>query len=366
MDTAAEPVRAAPESPAPPASPRRPRLAQELTLLAIVGILLVAAVAAGAAAIYREFYSPSAFVERYLSLLADGSTADALAVSGVAVDSAELEAAGLSPSASDALLRPDALATLTDTMVISESETGDGLVSVTASYRAGAFPGATTFEVQRNGWIGVVPAWRFATSPLALIDLSVDGSMSFEVNGFSIDKRQVSPEGMDADPLASVSLLVFSPGIYSVSVDTAISATRGVAVLSDSPMASVPVEVQAFATPGFVETVRERVEEFLTGCATQAVLQPTGCPFGFAVQDRIVSPPSWSIAKQPTVSVVPDGAGWRIPATEAVAHIDVAIRSLFDGSVRNVSEDIPFIVTGSIVVLPNGTASITVTSDDPG
>jgi hypothetical protein len=353
--------------PAPPsaASPRRPRLAVDMTLLAVVGVLLLAAIGTGAAAIYREFYSPAAFVERYLSLLAQGRAADALAVAGVAVDSAELEAAGLPASASDALLRRAALATLTDIEVGPEQVAEDGSIRITASYSAGAFPGTTTFEVQRDGWVGVAPTWRFVRSPLAIMDVSVKGSMSFEVNGFVLDKRQVSPDGVDADPLAPVALLVFSPGIYSVSVDTPIAATRGVAVLSDTPLANVPVDLQAFATPQFVETVQQRVEEFLTSCATQEVLQPTACPFGFVVQDRIVSPPKWAIVSQPTVSVVPDGAGWRIPTAEAVAHIDVEIRSLFDGSVSEVSEDVPFIVTGSIAVLPDGTASITVSGPDP-
>ncbi len=361
---------AAPVSSAPahrldhPASSRRRRLGLDLTLLAIVGVLLLAALGAGAAALYREFYSPTAFVERYLGLLAEGRAADALAITGVSVDSAELEAAGLPATASDALLRTAALATLTDVEIVSEEMTDTGTTLVTASYLAGAFPGTTTFEVARDGWVGVTPTWAFVKSPLALVNVAVKGSMTFEVNGFSLDKRQVSPEGVDADPLAPVALLVFSPGIYSVSVDTAISATRGVAVLSDSPMANVPVELQAFATPQFVETVQQRVEEFLTSCATQEVLQPTACPFGFFVQDRIVSPPAWSITSQPTVSVVPDGAGWSIPAAQAVAHIEVGIRSLFDGSVRDVAEDVPFIVTGSIAVLPDGTASITVGGPD--
>ena len=39
---------------------------------------------------------------------------------------------------------------------------------------------------------------------------------------------------------------------------------------------------------------------------------------------------------------------WRIPPADAVAHIEVDIRSLFDGSVRHVSEDVPFLVTGHI------------------
>lgn len=339
---------------------RRRRLGTDLALLGIVGALLVAAIAAGTAAIYREFYSPTAFVQRYLELLAAGAAADALAVPGVAVDSAELEAAGLPATASDALLRPAALATLTDVKVLSEVPTASNTVQVTASYLAGAFAGSTTFEVQRSGWIGIVPTWSFVRSPLALMDVTVKGSMTFEVNGFAMDKRQVSPEGADADPLAPVSLLVFSPGIYSVSVDSAISSTPGVAVLSDSPLANVPVDLQAQPTPEFVAIVQQRVEEYLTACATQQVLQPTACPFGYVVQDRITEPPTWSLLRQPTVTVVPDGAGWRIPPAEAVAHIDVGIRSLFDGSVEDVSEDVPFIVTGTIAVQPDGTASITI------
>jgi hypothetical protein len=113
-----------------------------------------------------------------------------------------------------------------------------------------------------------------------------------------------------------------------------------------------------------MSVVQQKVEEFLTACATQEVLQPTACPFGFFVQDRIVSLPKWSIVQQPTVAVEPDGAGWSILAAEAVAHIDVDIRSIFDGRVRPMSEDVPFIVKGAITVQPDGTASIVVTGPD--
>lgn len=346
-------------------APRRTRrrLAFDLSVLAVVGVLLIAATGAAVATISREFYSPTAFVERYLELLADGRAAEALAVPGVSVDSAALEAAGLPATSSEALLRSDALATLSDVRAVSEQTEGD-LTRVTFEYWAGDFPGVTTFEVERDGSVGLAPTWRFATSPLAVIDLTVGGSMTFDVNGFAIDKRQVSPEGADADPLAAVPLLVFSPGIYSVSVATNISATPGVAVLSDSPFASVPVKLQALPTPEFVSVVQERVEGFLTDCSKQEVLQPTACPFGYIVEDRIDSPPTWSIAQQPTVSIVPDGAAWRIPPTEAVARIDVDIRSLFDGSVQHVSEDIPFLVTGVIKILSDGKVTIAVGGPD--
>jgi hypothetical protein len=353
----------------PPVTPHpvrrrgRASLILDLTLLGIVGMLLLAAAAAGSAALYREFYSPSAFVERYLGMLAEGRAADALAVPGVAVDSAELEAAGLPAAASEALLRSAALATLTDVEIVSEEQSGD-MTEVTVEYRAGPYPGSTTFKVERAGTVGIAPTWRFARSPLAVVDLTVLGSMSFEVNGFAIDKRQVSVDGINADPVAAVPMLVFSPGVYSVSVDTPISSTPGVAVLSDSPLRSTRVSVQAEATDEFVDVVQQRVVEFLATCATQEVLLPTACPFGYPVEDRIASTPQWSISQEPTVTVEPDGANWRIPSTEAAAHIEVDIRSLFDGSIRHMSEDVPFLLTGTISVLPDGTASILVSGTD--
>lgn len=352
------------EAPASVPSPRRTRrLGPDLALLAVVGVLLTGALWGAVATMSREFYSPSAFVEHYLDLLAEGHAAEALTLPGVAVDSAALEAAGLPATASQALLRQDALAALTDVHVVSEETDGD-ISRVRVEYRAGAYPGTTTFEIAREGSVGLAPTWRFATSPLAVMDLGVSGSMTFDVNGFALDKRQVSPDGVDADPNATVPLLVFSPGVYSVSVDTPISATPGVAVLSDSPFSNVPVEIHATATPQFLSLVQQRVEEFLTECATQEVLQPTGCPFGYVVDDRIDSTPKWSMATQPTVDVKPDGAEWKIPPAQAVAHIEVDIQSLFDGSISHVSEDVPFIVTGTITILPDGSATIVVGGPD--
>ncbi|MFG6444714.1 hypothetical protein ACFXQA_05515 [Microbacterium sp. P07] len=338
---------------------RRGRLGLELGAIGVLGVLLLAALGAGGVTLYRELYSPTAFVMRYLDLLAEGRAADALAVRGVAVDPAGLQAAGLPASASDALLRSAALSSLSNVKAVSE-ETVDERTLVTVDYVAGGHGGRTTFDVTQDGWIGVAPDWRFSRSPLAVVDLVVRGSMRFAVNDFEVDKRQVSADGTAVDPLAPVPLLVFSPGIYSVDVDTAISATSGVAVLADLPSAGIPVDIQAEPTAEFVGVVQKNVEEFLAGCATQQVLQPTGCPFGFTVQNRIIGLPTWSITRQPQVSVLPDGAGWSIPQADAVAHIEVDIRSLFDGTVRTVAEDVPFVVNGTIEVTPEGTASIKV------
>ena len=183
---------------------RRRTLARDLTALTIVGVLLVGALGATGAVLYRDLYSPSAFVARYLDLLTSKQAAEALTLPGVAVDSSQLTASGLPSDANQALLRAAALAPLTNASVTDAVEGADGITTVTARYQAGPHEGTTVFRVQRAGWVGVAPTWRFATSPLAAIDLTVRGATRFTVNGFDLDTRQVAAQGADADPLDPV------------------------------------------------------------------------------------------------------------------------------------------------------------------
>lgn len=344
-------------------SQRRSALRTDLTILGVVGVLLIAALGAGGMSLYQQVYSPSAFVQRYLDLLASGRAADALQVPGVSVDLSIKKDTDIHATASEALLRTAALAQLTDYTVTSETQKG-GVYRVSTAYRAGGVRGTSTYRVVQDGWVGVVPNWRFERSPIAEVELTVRGADVFKVNGFELDRRQVSDKGVGASPLDPLHLLVFTPGAYSVTVDTPIAATPGVRVLADKALAHTPVDVQAQPTAKFTELVQQRVGEFLTACATQQVLLPTACPFGLEVSNRLAdgSLPKWSITQQPVVTVVPDGANWKIPPTDAVAHIVVSIKSVFDGSVRKVSEDVPFQIDGTISIQPDGTASIRVGS----
>src|SRR5690606_1061188 len=260
----------------------RAGLRTDLTILALIGVLLIAALAAGGHSLYQQVYSPSAFVQRYLDLLASGKAADALRVPGVALDLAVQNGDDIHAVASEALLRTAALAPLADYDVTSEKRDGDAF-EVTAEYVAGGVDGLSTFTIVQDGWVGVVPNWRFASSPLAEIELTVRGGDVFSVNGFDLDRRQVSVDGAEAKPLDPLHLLVFTPGAYSVRVDTPISATPGVRVLADTALARTPVDVQALTTEEFTAIVQEKVEDFLTECATQEVLLPTACPFGLEV-----------------------------------------------------------------------------------
>ena len=354
-----------PSAPPPPGiPPRNAHAVRDLIAIGLTVVVLLAGLAVGGFFVYRALYSPSAFVQHYLSLLANGHAADALKVPGVAIDRSELEKNGLPKNSSEALLRQAALSTLTDIQIVSETPEEDGDTAVAVTYKAGGYAGVTTFEVSPDGHAGFVPLWRFSRSPLAVVDLSVHGSMTFQVNDFRLDKRQVALAGTAVDPADPVPMLVFSPGLYSVRVDTTISYSAGVAVLSDAPMKDVPVEVQTKPTDKFVAVVQDRVDDFLEQCATQQVLQPTGCPFGYVVHNRLDGLPHWSIDKAPKVSVVPSGEGWSIPETKGAAHIVVDIRSIYDGSITHLDEDVPFTLVGTIDISANGAASIRVS--EPG
>ncbi len=349
---------AEPDAATPRVRRRRP-LWVDLTSIALVTALLLAGLGVGSAALYRQLYSPTAFVLHYLSLLSDGRAGDALAVPGVALTPDQLSAAGLPSTASSALLRSTALGQLSDVNVVSESSEG-AVTTVTVSYSAGGHSGTTAFRVAPGGQLGVLPTWRFATSPLAVMSLTALGTMQFGVNGFVVDKRQVSPDGENVKPTEPIAMLVFSPALYAIRIDTDISSSSGTAVLTNAPGVDIPVTVQAQPTAQFTSVVQQRVNEFLSQCATQQVLQPTGCPFGYVVRNRVEGTPTWSITQQPTIQVVPDGNGWRIPDTAAVAHIQVTVQSLYDGSVRRVSDDVPFTVNAGITVNPDETVAISI------
>lgn len=344
-----------------PAPARRRGAALEIGVTVGIAALLVAAIAAGFASLYREFWGPSAFVERYVQLLADGRAADALAVPGVSVDTVELEHAGLSGFASDALLRSSALGDeITDIHAVSEA-TADGVTEVTVEYAIGGEAGRTTYRVAEAGTNGLVPVWRFASSPLGVLDVSVHGSMTFSVNGFELDKRQVSPDGLDADPMASVPLLAFVPMAYEVAVDTATTAAEPTTAVAQTPLTAVDVDIVATPTPEFLDVVDQQVASFLTEqCASQQVLQPAGCPFWVSVENRLASGslPQWSIVQQPEITLVPDGAYWRIERTDGLAHIEMDVQSIATGIVSHVSEDVPFTIDGTVEILADGSAQI--------
>jgi hypothetical protein len=121
--------------------------------------------------------------------------------------------------------------------------------------------------------------------------------------------------------------------------------------------------VAAEPTDAFVEGVQEAVNKQLDECAEQVVLQPTGCPFGIVIDDRVDGDPVWSMEDYPEITVEAGSESWLIPITTGSANIEVDVQSLFDGSITHYNDDVDFSMTGHVYLLSDGSVQATVSGD---
>jgi len=328
-------------------------------------VAAIAAIVFGSAWLYRTFWGPGAFVERYIERLAVGDAAGALEMPGVAPEYSELDAIDRG-QASEALLRSATLTSdIDDVHVVDEKSDDGGSFAVELSYTLDGSAAQMTFRVSREGFDGLVPAWRFEVPPLSVVDLTVRGSWRFSVNGFEMDKRQISPSGTGADPLEPVSMLAFTPGNYAVAVDTAATTASPTNVSAASPLGIVPLDVQTMPTDQLVDVVQKSVDDFLDGtCTTQSVLHPSGCPFGAPndvsdlgiAQDDV----AWTIVDYPMTRLVPDGDSWNVAPANGKARLTLTVYDYFTGALVNVERDVYFTMVADVDVREDGDVHITI------
>ncbi|PPL15411.1 hypothetical protein GY24_14330 [Microterricola pindariensis] len=324
----------------------------------LLGLLLLAATA-GVGALNQQLYSPSGFVQQYLGALAAGDAEAALSFPGVEPQATELAAAGLPTTLPRTLLRDTVLRAPQDVRVIGDERGKNGVHRVSVEYTLAGQKAQSVFEVERTGTnFGVFNDWRFASSPLAVLTVTVLHDAEFSVNGLTLDTR--AHHDADAEPTFSnsASYLAFSPSTYELSKDSRLLAAAPVTLpVTTSDVTEATVDVQP--TADFVNDVQEELNKWLDeSCATQTVLQPTGCPFGVNIDDRVISGPTWSITEYPAVTLTPGENAFEMPQTPAVAHVQVEVQSLFDGDVEMLDQDEPFSMALSVTITPSGSLDI--------
>lgn len=323
---------------------------QVIVRFSIAAGLLMVAFVATVIVLNSTLYSAAGFVRGYLSALARHDMTAALEVDGVRTTDA----------ASEALLQPDALAALTAVKLVDDAVGDDGVHRVTYSYDLDGASATTTFEVAAAApTLLFFSGWRFAVSPAATVTITPLHAGSFDVG--SGDAETVAVQGVEGQP-ANYTALV--PAAVTLSHEsTYFRAAPSVALVTE-PGIGVAAEVDVQANEAFVDTVQEQLDALLDDCTTQQVLQPTGCPFGERVENRIEGLPTWTMASYPLVDIVPgtEVASWRVPEAEGAAHLVVGVRSLFDGSLSTFDEDVPFTVAYDITFDQTGRMTITGTS----
>ena len=279
-------------------------------------------------------YSANGFVRGYLDALERRDSASALSFDGVGT----AEGAGGSSTGSDALLTDDAMAGISAIELVRDTPGAADTHTVVFDYRFAnaAAPQRTEFTVVRSGTrFGLFPDWRFVASPLSTVSVTVHNADVLTVNGLDVPTTSDRATGF----------LAFAPGSYELTHESEYLVAEASEVAITQPGTIVDAEVRPAPNAAFVASVEEQATAFLDDCATQTVLMPTGCPFGESIANRIDSVPRWSIVGYPAVAIVPgdnaDGE-WRTRPASGTAHLDVAVRSLFDGTVTRFDEDVPF------------------------
>ena len=288
-------------------------------------------------------YSASGFVGSYLDALARHDVSDALATPGVTVRAND----------SLTLLRSDAMGSLDDIRIVSDTAEPGGSHRVVASYRAGGRAGTTSFEVERDGThLGLFSAWRFTTTPVSTLALTPQHDAAFTANGLSL-----TAEG-GASSLTNFAVL--TPGAFTLSHSSHFLVAKPKTTLVTAVGSTKVADVDIQANAAFVKEVQKEIDSYLAKCVTQKVLLPTGCPMGQKIEDRVQDTPAWSMVEDPVVTIVPGNTpgSWLMPATEGRAHLVVTVKSIFDGTVSTFDQDVPFTVAYLITFQADGSLLI--------
>jgi hypothetical protein len=309
---------------------------REIITWTVVAAIIVAVFGGTVLVLNATLYSASGFVRSYLDSLARHDVDGALELAGTV-------AAG---DASDELLVAGALGDLSDLALVSDNTDAQGIHRVVYSFTSGGTTGESTFSVRPQGTLlGLFPTWAFESSPLGVLQVIPQHGANFTVNGVAVQAGA---------PDQPAPYLVFAPGTYELASKSLYLEAATTDVTASQPGAAVIASVKLLPTKAFVAQVQKEVNKYLDDCSEQEVLQPTGCPFGEQIDNRIVSTPAWSIAHYPKVSLKPGPQGsWLMPSTDAAAHLVVDVKSLFDGRVSTFDEDVPFASSYVVTFLPD-------------
>ncbi|MGQ7787451.1 hypothetical protein [Nesterenkonia sp. K-15-9-6] len=178
--------------------------------------------------------------------------------------------------------------------------------------------------------------WKLAPEALTEVDLSVPaaslgGIGQVEVNG--------QPVNLHED---GATLAAFVPTVIDVGIDSQWLTGSGHDVVTAEGDHRIDIELEASETAA--ELLHDEVEEYLTGCAEQEVLMPSGCPMGVTTPNQVDAETiSWEMPDPADISLTFDDDGWSISGADNL-RATVTFESLdyFDGGELDESHDVSF------------------------
>lgn len=301
---------------------------------AAAAILALGALAFGVVIVTTA--TPAAHVQRYLEALARDDLVSAAQLAG-------LEPPIAMPLGDDG--EPSIL------RVINSTPESDGTVAVVAEYGGDDDAARVTFRLEpAPPTLGVVPAWAFAQTPVATLSVAADQHDRFTMN----DRRLTA-----AAAGGPVTVTVFVPARVTARLAEPLLSAEPVTlrVTADTESPRGPAVIVLAVTPSerLERTVLRQVNNLLIECTSQQVLQPTGCPFGIMIDDRVTAPPVWKLDGVPDLTIESSERPgvWRVRGDGSVRLV-VPTQKLFDGAAVVRDELVGFVFLGDLVLEPGG------------
>lgn len=292
----------------------------------------VAAAVAGAGAgllalLIGTTATPEAHVERYLQALAADDLVTASRLAGLP----EGTPTPLGDAGDPAVVA-----------VLGRIERGDDRVAIIAEYGGPADAATVILTLApAEPLLGIVPQWSFTTPPVRSVEVGVDQHDEFLVN----DERLAAAAAGETARVTGFVPALLEIGIADPYLDAASVRVR----LTGAAPRVVVLEAQP--TARLERGVLQEVEAFLADCVEQEVLQPTGCPFGRTIDDRVLGLPQWQLVSDPILTLTPSSTPgtWEVRALAEVG-LRVTVQRLFDGRISDVDTTLTATVTGDVVM----------------
>ncbi len=293
----------------------------------IIFALLAAGFGATVLALNSSIYSAGGFVGSYLQALQRQDLDEVLAIDGVEAPA----------NARADLLVAGVLGGFDGIRLLSDVE-AEGTHTVRYAYTVDGAEQVSQFAVERAGTrFALFPMWRFSVSPIATLAVTVDHDARFTANG-------VAATSGDYAVLVPARVELGHDTEWLEALDTTVAVTE--------VASTVAALVEVAPKEGFAPAATAAIAGYLDACATQTVLQPTGCPFGTTIANRLKGTPAWSLVAYPEAQLnTTDTPGtWETQRATGTAHITADVVSLFDGTTSRLDEDVDFAGTYLIVV----------------
>lgn len=332
------------QPPGPPAPPQTqpaqqpPQKRGGGLIWAAWGSVLALAVLAGGVVAWQvdeRIYTTETAAENYWEALRSGSGSQAVGYfdslpEDEGTDAVLLDGEPLAHSAS-----------LMEGMTFSE---GSGSAEMRFTVGEQEYESTTPMIDAGNHWL-IFDDWRLAPEAVADVEVSVPGAQAGGIGQIEANGEPVNLED------ESVTLSTFVPSVIDFDIDSQwLSGTTQEVVVDDGETSSEEdgpaareVTLELEASEAAEELLHEEVGAFLSECADQQVLMPSGCPMGVETPNTVDSETiSWDMPDAADTSLSFDADGWQVSGLDMTATVTFESLNHHDGEELSESHDVHF------------------------